>query len=88
MCLCVASAGMPACFLGGSADDCARVEEYQSSESGPQVRVPAGLDRPEETERLEIPPGPIAMEPLSRQAGCLPRPPDYFDRPIYVPEDD
>jgi hypothetical protein len=44
--------------------------------------VPAGLDRPDQSARLTIPDGPPPVEPLSKSAACLQRPPDYFDEPI------
>lgn len=69
-------------FWGDAQDECVSVEEYQSARAVPDISVPAGLDRPDDSKRLYIPPGPEPVEPLSRQAGCLARPPDFFDKPI------
>jgi hypothetical protein len=74
-------------FFGSDSEECAKAEEYQRSESRPPINVPGGLDRPEMTDRLDIPPGPEPAEPLAETATCLQQPPDYFDRPIYTPED-
>lgn len=69
-------------FWGGGEDSCVSVEEYQEATSAPLLSVPPGLDRPDESGRLDIPPGPEPAEPLSQNAACLPRPPDFFDKPL------
>jgi pilus assembly protein FimV len=66
------------CSWGRSAPDCRSVEEYQDSQDLPPVRVPEGLSKPEEPNRLKIPAGPAPQQPLAANAACLPRPPDYF----------
>jgi uncharacterized lipoprotein len=71
-----------ACSSSKSAFDCELVEQYQEAQSGPTVSVPAGLSRPDESTRLNVPPGPLPAEPLSQTAGCLQRPPEYFDKPL------
>jgi uncharacterized lipoprotein len=85
--LMVLGGALGGCFFWGEEDPCAKAEEYQSSASLPPLSVPPGLDSPDTAARLEIPEGPEPGEPLAETAACLQRPPDYFDRPIYTPED-
>jgi uncharacterized lipoprotein len=61
---------------------CESSEEYQAAQVSAPVSVPAGLDAPDQASHLNIPEGPTAAEPLSRNAACLQRPPDYFDKPV------
>jgi len=73
------------CSLWGGGDDpeeCASPEEYQAAKVAPDLSVPAGLDRPDPTPRLDIPGQPLPAEPLERTAACLQKPPDYFDKPL------
>jgi uncharacterized lipoprotein len=70
------------CSFGRDTVDCELDEEYQRAQSGPELSVPAGFDRPDESTRLNIPAGPEPAEPLSKNAACLQRPPDYFDKPL------
>lgn len=69
-------------FWRDDTPDCTSLEEYQSALTAPEISVPAGLDRPDASTRLYIPPGPEPAEPLEKNAGCLARPPDYFDKPL------
>lgn len=69
-------------WWGGNEDPCISAEEYQQAQEVPDLTVPAGLDKPDASGRLQVPPGPPAAEPLSQSAGCLPRPPSYFDKPL------
>lgn len=79
----VLPAALGACSWFGSDEAvCASEEEYQSAQVAPRLQVPASLDAPEASARLDIPDGPLPAEPLSRNAACLQRPPDYFDRPL------
>lgn len=71
-----------ACSSSKNAMDCELDEEYQQAQSAPGISVPAGLSRPDESTRLNIPAGPEPVEPLSQTAACLQRPPDYFDKPL------
>jgi uncharacterized lipoprotein len=64
---------------------CVSVEEYQDARTAPEISIPAGLDRPDGSARLYVPPGPEPSEPLSQNAGCLTEPPDYFDKPLIAP---
>lgn len=74
---------LAACSWWGSDEDpCVSTEEYQQAQDVPDLTVPAGLDKPDSSGRLRVPPGPPAAEPLSQSAGCLPRPPSYFDKPL------
>jgi len=77
-----------ACSWFGSDEsaECVSEEEYQSAEVAPRLQVPSGLDSPETAGRLDVPDGPLPDEPLSRNAACLQRPPDYFDRPLVPAE--
>lgn len=66
-------------------EDCASEEEYQTAPVAPELSVPAGLDRPDPSTRLDVPGGPIPAEPLAKTAACLQRPPNYFDKPLNAP---
>jgi uncharacterized lipoprotein len=72
-------------FFGDGEPECESVEDYQSAQSAPRVAVPAGLDTPEMAGRLDVPEEPLPAEPLARNAACLQRPPNYFDRPLNAP---
>jgi hypothetical protein len=74
----LAATTLGGCSWGRSAPDCRSVEQYQDSQDLPPVRVPEGLSKPEEPNRLKIPAGPAPQQPLAANAACLPRPPDYF----------
>jgi uncharacterized lipoprotein len=77
------AATLAGCFFGGKDEDaCVSVEEYQDAKAAPEISVPAGLDRPDESTRLNVPTGPEPVEPLSQKAACLQWPPDYFDKPL------
>ena len=67
--------------FGSKAPDCKSIEEYQNSANLPPVTVPPDLNRPDEHGGLKIPAGPLPAEPLSDNAACLARPPDYFKKP-------
>ncbi len=69
-------------WWGHEADPCVSVEEYQQAQEVPALTVPAGLDKPDASGRLNVPAEPQAAEPLSQTAGCLLRPPSYFDKPL------
>lgn len=74
---------MGGCSFGrNNAPDCTSIEEYQRALIAREISVPAGLDYPEAASRLYIPPGPVPVEPLEKNAGCLARPPDYFGKPL------
>lgn len=80
--------GLGGCTWWGEENPCESAEEYQQSQSVPPIAVPAGLDRPETPGRLVIPEGPLPAEPLEKTAACLQRPPNYFDKPVFVPKED
>ncbi len=83
-------ASLTGCFFwsGDEEDKCVSVEEYQDAQVAPEISVPAGLDRPEESTRLNIPTGPESVEPLSQKAACLQWPPGYFDKPLTKSDQD
>lgn len=83
--LLVAAASGGCSLFGGGESSCESVEEYQEARSAQRLSVPAGLDAPDATGRLEVPEGPAPAEPLSRNAACLQRLPNYFDRPLNAP---
>lgn len=76
--LCVGLAG---CFFKKSPEEkCAKPEEYQANESIGALRVPAGLDTPDQGDSMEIPEAGKQGYPDGRP--CLEMPPDYFGRPV------
>ena len=69
------------CFFRSAPEEkCARPQEYQTSKSIENLRVPVGLDTPEESEAMEIPETGEQGYPEGRP--CLEMPPDYFGRPV------
>lgn len=76
---------LSACSFWGREDSCALAGEYQQAAAVADVSVPAGLDAPDATGHLNVPPAPVPAEPLARTAGCLQRPPGYFDKPVKEP---
>ncbi len=66
------------CFFGGS-QSCNKAQEYQSSKSVKPLEVPAGLESPQEPNKLVIPPGEKQTQPRPKGEPCLDEPPDYFD---------
>lgn len=69
------------CFFRSSPEEkCARPQEYQESEAVSELRVPPGLDRPEESDSMDIPEADQQGYPEGRP--CLEMPPDYFGRPV------
>ena len=66
------------CFFGGG-QSCNKPQEYQSSNSVKPLEVPAGLESPQEQNKLVIPPGERQTQPLPKGQPCLDEPPDYFD---------
>jgi uncharacterized lipoprotein len=81
-------AGLGGCVWWGEDNPCESAEEYQRSASVPPIVVPAGLEKPDDSGRLVVPDGPLPAEPLEKTAACLQQPPNYFDKPVYVPTDD
>jgi len=74
------------CSLWRSGDPCALASEYQQAQEAPEVSVPAGMDALDFTGRLYVPPGPLPAEPLAEVAGCLQKPPPYFEKPLQQTE--
>jgi uncharacterized lipoprotein len=70
------------CGFGRDDNECESFEEYQKAATAPEITVPAGLDKPDPSSRLNVPPSQVPGEALSKEAECLQRPPTYFDRPI------
>ncbi len=84
--LALIAAGLGGCsFWGDDAEECVSVQEYQDATAGANLSVPAGLDRPDPSGRLNVPETPLPAEPLSKNAACLQRPPSYFDKPLAAP---
>lgn len=70
------------CSFWGDDDVCTLAEEYQQAQLAPDLSIPPGLDQPDSANRLNVPAGPLPEQPLSSNAGCLQRPPGYFDKPL------
>jgi uncharacterized lipoprotein len=78
----ILAASVAACSSWSNGNPCESKEEYQDSQSVAPISVPAGLDHPDPTARLDVPNEPKPAEPLSQSAGCLELPPNYFDKPV------
>lgn len=72
------SAGLLAgCFSSSPDKRCAKPKEYQQSTSLPELKIPEGLDAPERSGAITVPPAsPNADGGVI--SDCLDRPPDYF----------
>ena len=71
--------GMVGCF-GDRSLRCEDAELYASSSSVPPMRVPEGLDVPDESNALQIPGGePYVRQDPQTPSECLERPPEFFD---------
>ena len=69
------------CFFRASPEErCAKPQEYQSSQTIGDLRVPADLDTPDQQESMQIPEAGKDGYPDGRP--CLEMPPDYFGRPV------
>ena len=69
------------CFFRSSPEErCVRPQEYQASNSIEKLRVPTGLDAPDEGSALEIP--ETGQQGYQDGRPCLEMPPDYFGRPV------
>lgn len=73
------AAACSGCF-GGDSISCEDPRLYGSSRSVPPVRVPDGLDVPDERNALQIPPGdPLVVQDVDTMTECLEEPPDFFE---------
>ncbi len=72
------SAGLlSGCFSSSPDKRCAKPKEYQKSSSLPELKIPEGLDAPERSGAITVPPAsPNADGGVI--SDCLDRPPDYF----------
>jgi len=78
--LLLATATLSGCFFGGRSLDCEDPTRYGYSASTAPLRVPEGLDVPDESGALQIPPGEsyVVRDP-DTMTECLEAPPDFFD---------
>lgn len=65
------------CFSSSPDKSCAKPKEYQRSTSLPELKIPEGLDTPERSSTMTVPPAPPAGEG-GVVSDCLDRPPEYF----------
>jgi uncharacterized lipoprotein len=78
--LLLASALLGGCFFGGRSLDCEDATRYGYSASTAPLRVPEGLDVPDESDALQIPQGePYVVRSPEAVTECLETPPDFFD---------
>ncbi|MBM4197173.1 MAG: hypothetical protein FJ197_08770 [Gammaproteobacteria bacterium] len=75
------------CGLWRDEDPCVAVEEYQDARVSTTIQVPEGLQQPDSGGKLVIPEVAAPPGPLSANAACLQKPPNYFDKPIVKPAD-
>jgi len=61
--------------------NCRGIEDYQTAQEVPALRVPAGMDSPDVKNVLKIPPPPVAPPPLGGKDACLEAPPRYREAP-------
>ena len=67
----------PGGFSSSPDNRCAKPKEYQQSTSLPELKIPEGLDAPERSSTMIIPPAPAADQG-GVISDCLDRPPEYF----------
>jgi len=73
-------ATLAGCFFGGRSLDCEDPTRYGYSASTAPLRVPEGLDVPDESDALQIPPGePYVVLDPDTMTECIEAPPDFFD---------
>ena len=73
--------GLSGCFLrGGGMPSCNKEQEYQSANNIEPLRVPDGLDQPDRSNSLIIPPASAGAKERQKGDPCLEDPPDYFGR--------
>jgi len=73
------AAAVSGCF-GGDSLSCEDPQLYGTSRSVAPVRVPDGLDVPDERNALQIPPGdPLIVQDVDTMTECLEEPPDFFE---------
>lgn len=77
--------GVGGCSVWSDDDPCESEEEYQAAQAAQEISVPAGLDKPDPSTKLNVPDEPKPAEPLSKTAACLQRPPDYFGKTLKDP---
>ena len=71
---------MAGCFGGGGSLKCEDPKLYAGSVDVPPMRVPDGLDVPDETQSLQIPPGEaLVVQDPETMTECLESPPDFFE---------
>jgi len=67
------------CFFGGK-PSCDKPQEYQASDTIEPLQVPDGLDSPDQSGALTIPPRSADAKKRQTDDPCLERPPDFFGR--------
>jgi len=67
------------CFSSSPDKKCSKPKEYQQSTSLPELVIPEGLDAPERSSTMKIPPAPPEGQG-GVVSDCLDRPPEYFRR--------
>ncbi len=73
-------AGICAGCFGGNSLNCEDPAFYGTSTSAPPVRVPEGLDVPDETAALQIPPGEAyVLVDAETMTECIEMPPSFFE---------
>jgi uncharacterized lipoprotein len=65
------------CFSSSPDKRCAKPKEYQKSTSLPDLKIPEGLEAPDHSATMVVPPVPPADQG-GVISDCLDRPPDYF----------
>ena len=75
-------ATLSGCFNSRDSLPCHKVNEYQQSRSVIPITIPAGLDAPDSTGMLVIPPGPVNLNATPEGQDCLEWPPNYFDKAV------
>jgi len=58
-------------------EKCHKPQEYQQAKPGPRVRVPPGMDKLSEEERLRLPYGDTQEQPIPKGEPCLAEPPQF-----------
>ena len=68
-------------FRSPEAPDCDPHAEYQEIEAGKPLRVPSGLEMPEQSSSTPMPAGPRAAVVSRPDGRCLESPPSFFAEP-------
>ena len=74
----IAAVAVTGCFgRKNKPKKCHKPQEYQKAEPGPRVRVPENKEQLSADDRLRLPYGETAKQPIPKDQPCLEQPPEF-----------